>query len=114
MKTLPRLLPLATLLLVASLAGCAKQTASETQADMAKAQASGDKSVADARSTASEQMIDARKALADKQEDVAHAGAIAGRNVTVAEAEATHKVSMERCDGMSGNEKSRCVTLADT
>jgi hypothetical protein len=114
MHTRFRFIPIAALILTAAIAGCAKQSPSENQADVAKAQSAGEKSVADARSTASEQMIDARKELADKQADVAHTGAVAGRNVTVAEAEAVHKVAIERCDSVSRDEKSRCKTLADT
>ena len=106
--------PALAVLMLAMLGGCAKHTPATEQADIAKAQAAGDRNVAAARNTATEQMIDARKELAEKQDDVAHASAVAGRNVTVAEAEATHKVALERCDALSGDEESHCKSLADS
>ncbi len=98
---------------ILALGGCAKQTAAEIQSGVAKAQAAGDKNVADVQRVASDRLDTAQAEVNDARKDLAHEDALGTRRVTVAEAEAAHKVSLERCMAHAGDEKTRCQSQAD-
>ena len=104
----------AVLAVLFAVAGCAKETPAETQADVATAQAEGDKAVAEAKADASTTMENAREDVTKTEAEAAHDAAGAALKVTEAEAEATHKVSIERCESMAGDAKANCKKQADT
>ena len=68
------------------LTGCAHESRAETRADVAEAQAEGQKDVADKLSDSAE----------------------ANRELALAKAKADHKVAVERCETMIGSERYNC------
>jgi hypothetical protein len=119
-----------TLLMIAVtgivLGGCNKaETPAEVREDVAEAQAEGNRDVADARADAQKDSIDAEtdvtKAVADHNVneaiDQAHeAEKVAARGdakVQLAQAEATHKVAIEKCNAISGEAQRECKDRAD-
>lgn len=104
----------AVLAVLFAVAGCAKETPAETQADVATAQAEGAQSVAEAKTDASDTMADVREDVTKTQTEAAHDAAGATLKVTEAQAEAAHKVAIERCESMTGDARSTCKTQADT
>lgn len=104
----------AVLSMLLAVGGCAKETPAETQADVATAQAEGAKSVAEAKTDASDTMADVREDVTKTQTEAAHDAAGAALKVTEAQAEAAHKVSIERCESMSGDARALCKKQADT
>ena len=109
-----------------ALSGCNKaENANEVRQDVAKAAAEGNRDVADARAEAQKDAIDAQtdvtKAVADHNVadaiDEAHeADKVAMKGdakVQIAQAEATHKVAVEKCEAMSGDMQKQCKDSAD-
>jgi nitrogen regulatory protein PII len=109
-----------------ALAACNKsETPAEVQHDVATAQADGQRDVADARADAKEAQADADKNVAeavadndaDNVADQAHdANETADKGnsrIMIAQAEATHKVTVEKCDALSGAAQEECKDDAD-
>jgi hypothetical protein len=109
------------------LTACTKkaETQAEVQRDVAKAQAEGQRQVADARADAQEASADANKQVADAiadqdDKDVAREAHDAnetedqGRSkIMIAQAEADHKVAVEKCDALTGPAQKECKDNAD-
>ena len=109
------------------LTACTKkaETQAELQRDVTKAQAEGQKEVADARADAQEANADADKQVADaiadhddkdvaKQAHDANETADKGKSkIMLAQAEADHKVAVEKCDALSGTAQKECKDTAD-
>jgi len=119
-----------TLMIIAAtglaLGGCNKaETPAEVQQDVAKAQAEGNRDVADVRADAQKDSIDAgadvTKAAADHNVndviDQAHeADKVAAKGdarIQLAQAEAAHKVAIEKCEAISGEAQKECKDRAD-
>ena len=111
---------------VFALSACNKhETEAEVQRDVAKAKAEGDRSVADARADVQEANADAdrnvAKAIADHDEsDVSKAAHDANETadkgkakIMLAQAEAAHKVAVEKCEALSGAPQKECKDDAD-
>jgi hypothetical protein len=112
---------------VFALSACNKksETSAEVQRDVAKAQAEGQRDVADAQADAKEANADADKnvaeAIADHKEDnVAKAAHEANETadkgkekIMIAQAEAAHKVAVEKCEGLQGAPQKECKDDAD-
>lgn len=111
---------------VFALSACNKhETSAEVQRDVAKAKAEGERKVADARADAQEANADADKnvaeAIADHKEDkVSEAAHDANetadkgkQKIMIAQAEAAHKVAMEKCEALSGAPQKECKDDAD-
>jgi uncharacterized lipoprotein YajG len=109
------------------LTACSKkaETQAEVQRDVTKAQAEGQREVADARADAKEANADADKQVADAiadhdDKDVAQQAHDANETadkgkekIMLAQAEADHKVAVEKCDAMAGSEQKACKDNAD-
>jgi hypothetical protein len=109
------------------LAACNKkaETQAEVQHDVAKAAAEGQRDVADARADAQEANADADKqvadAIADRDEkDVARQAHDANETadegkskIMIAQAEADHKIAVEKCDALTGPAQKECQDNAD-
>lgn len=101
------------------------ETPAEVQHDVATAQAEGDRDVADARADAKEAQADADKDVADAvadhdDDDVAaqahdaNETADKGKSrIMIAQAEAAHKVAVEKCDALTGAPQKECKDDAD-
>lgn len=109
-----------------AMSACNKsETSAEVQRDVAKAQAEGQRDVADARADAKEATADADRnvaeAIADHEEDkVAEAAHDANETadkgkskIMIAQAEAAHKVAVEKCEALSGAPQKECKDDAD-
>lgn len=109
-----------------ALTACNKsETPAEVQHDVATAQAEGQRDVADARSDAKEANADADKNVADAiadhdADDVgvqahdANETADKGKSkIMIAQAEATHKVAVEKCEALTGASQKECKDDAD-
>jgi hypothetical protein len=105
---------------------CTKsETPAEVQQDVARAQAEGQRDVADARADAKEANADADKSVADaiadddaddvsKQAHDANETADKGQlRIMIAQAEAAHKVAVEKCDTLTGAAQKECKDDAD-
>jgi hypothetical protein len=101
------------------------ETQAEVQRDVAKAQAEGQRQLADARADAQEASADANKQVADAiadqdDKDVAREAHDAnetedqGRSkIMIAQAEADHRVAVEKCDALTGPAQKECKDNAD-
>lgn len=101
------------------------ETQAEVQHDVAKAEAEGERDVADARADAREANADADKNVADAiadndADDIANQARDANETadegqakIRIAEAEALHKVSVEKCDALTGAAQKECKDDAD-
>ena len=101
------------------------ETQAEVQRDVAKAQAEGQRDVADARADVQEANADADKQVADAiadhdEEDVAREAHDANETadkgkskIMIAQAEADHKVAVEKCDALTGPAQRECKDNAD-
>jgi len=112
---------------VFALSACTKkaETSAEVQRDVSKAQAEGQRDVADAQADVKEANADAdrdvAKAIADHdQDDVSKAAHDANETadkgkakIMLAEAEAAHKVAVEKCEALSGAPQKECKDDAD-
>jgi hypothetical protein len=109
-----------------TLTACNKsETPAEVQHDVAKAQAEAQRDVADARSDAKEANADADKNVADaiadhdtdavaKQAHDANETADKGKSkIMIAQAEADHKVAVEKCEALTGASQKECKDDAD-
>jgi len=109
-----------------ALSACNKaETPAEVQHDVATAQTEGQRDVADARADAKEANADADKNVADaiaehdaddvaKQAHAANEMADKGKSkIMIAQAEATHKVAVEKCDALTGAAQKECKDNAD-
>jgi hypothetical protein len=109
-----------------ALSACNKsETSAEVQQDVAKAQAEGQRDVADARADAKEASADADKDVADaiadhdaddvaKEAHDANETADKGKSkIMIAQAEADHKVAVEKCDALTGAPQKECKDDAD-
>ena len=111
---------------VFALSACNKsETPADVQRDVAKAQAEGQREVADARADAAEANADADKNVADaiadhdaddvtEQARDANETADKGKSrIMIAQAEAAHKVAVEKCDALTGAPQKECKDDAD-
>jgi hypothetical protein len=109
-----------------ALTACNKsETPAEVQHDVAKAQAEAQRDVADARSDAKEANADADKNVADaiadhdtdavaKQAHNANETADKGKSkIMIAQAEADHRVAVEKCEALTGASQKECKDDAD-
>jgi hypothetical protein len=109
-----------------ALTACNKsETPAEVQHDVARAQAEGQRDVADARADAKEANADADKNVADAigdhdADDVAAQAHDANETadkgnarIMIAQAEAAHKVAVEKCDALTGASQKECKDDAD-
>jgi predicted lipid-binding transport protein (Tim44 family) len=97
----------------------------EVARDVEKAQAEGQRDVADARADAQQANADADKQVADAiadhdAEDVAKQAHNANEwfdkgksKIVIAQAEADHKVAVEKCDALAGSAQRDCKDTAD-
>jgi hypothetical protein len=108
------------------LTACNKsETPAEVQHDVATAQADGQRDVADARADAKEAQADADKSVADAvadndADDVANQARDANETadegaarIRIAQAQAAHKVTVEKCDALTGAAQKECKDDAD-
>jgi hypothetical protein len=109
-----------------ALTACNKsETTAEVQRDVAKAEAQGERDVADARADAREAQADADKNVADAIAD-RDADGVAGQaqdanetadesqsRIRIAQAEAAHRVAVEKCDALTGAAQEECKDDAD-
>jgi uncharacterized lipoprotein YajG len=101
------------------------ETQADVQHDVAKAQAEGQRDVADARADAQEANADADKQVADaiadhddkdvaQQAHDANETADKGKSkIVLAQAEADHKVAVEKCETLTGPPQQQCKDNAD-
>ena len=101
------------------------ETQAEVQRDVTKAAAEGQRDVADARADVQEANADADKQVADAiashdEKDVAQEAHDANETadkgkskIMIAQAEADHKVAVEKCDALSGPAQKECKDNAD-
>lgn len=110
-----------------AIAGCNKaESPAEVRHDVADAGAEGQRDVADAQADARENLADAQKDVADAQKDgdvndtmdqAQQASAAAARGdfkVAMAQAEANHKVAVEKCETLTGDAQQSCKDRADS
>ena len=106
---------------------CSKKPESqaEVQHDVAKAEAEGQRDVADARADVQQANADADKQVADAiadqdEKDVAKEAHDANETfdegkskIMIAQAEADHKVAIEKCEALTGPAQKECKDNAD-
>lgn len=108
------------------LCACNKsETPAEVARDVEKAQAQGQRDVADARADVQEANADADKqvadAIADRDDDEVAKQAHDANDtfdkgnskIMIAQAEADHKVAVEKCDALTGPAQKDCKESAD-
>ena len=108
------------------LTACNKsETPAEVARDVEKAQAEGQREVADARADVQQANADADKQVADAiadhdDDDVAEQAHDANATfdkgnskIVIAQAEAHHKVAVEKCDALEGEAQKDCKDNAD-
>lgn len=113
MNMIKNLTAVAAIALLLASAGCARESAAKTEADVTKAEAAGAQDVAAVRNDATDTMADARMELTNKQDEVARKAADTNRTMVIAEAEAAHKVAIERCESQTGDARTDCKKHAD-
>ena len=101
------------------------ETPAEVARDVEKARAEGQRDVADARADAQQAGADADKQVADaiadhddddvaKQAHDANEAFDQGKSkIVIAQAEADHKVAVEKCDALAGSAQKDCKDNAD-
>ena len=108
------------------LTACNKsETPAEVARDVEKAQAEGQRDVADARADVQQSNADADKQVADAiadhdNDEVAQQAHDANEaydkgksKIMIAQAEADHKVAVEKCDALAGSAQKDCKDNAD-
>jgi hypothetical protein len=108
------------------LTACTKsETPAEVARDVEKAQADGQRDVADARADVQQANADADKQVADAiadhdPDDVARQAFEANQKfdegkskIVIAQAEADHKVAVQKCEGLEGSAQRDCKDDAD-
>lgn len=116
MHTIPKLLiPIFSICLLSlTTSGCDRsETQAETRADVAKAQSEGAKEVAEERREAAESRTDEQKDVNQASAALARETAEGNREVALAEANAAHKVGIEKCEAMTADMRSACKKQAD-
>jgi hypothetical protein len=120
----------ATLMMIAvtgmMLGGCNKADApADVREDVAKAQAEGNRDVADTRADAQKDSIDAEtdvtKAVADhnvndainQAQEADEVAAKGDAKIQLAQAEAAHRVAIEKCEAISGEAQKECKVRAN-
>jgi hypothetical protein len=109
-----------------ALSACNKsETSAEVQRDVAKAEAEGKRDVADASADVKEAQADADREVANaitdhdadqvaKEAHDANETADKGKaKIMIAQAEADHKVAVEKCDALEGAPQKQCKDRAD-
>ncbi len=110
--TAPPFLAVGALLL---LGACSKAPSpGEAQANIANATAEGQRDIAKAQSKADDKMAVASDDVNAARRDAGQVAATSTRAVRVAEAEAAHKVAIERCESQIGDARAACKNVADT
>jgi hypothetical protein len=110
----------------AALCGCNKaESPADVRQDVAEATAEGNKDVADARADAQKDVIDAQtdvtKAVAEHQvadaiNEAQEADEVAAKGdakIQLAQAEAAHRVEIEKCEALTGDARKHCKDSAD-
>jgi hypothetical protein len=97
-----------------TLAGCDKAKSPDAVAnDVSSAQQGASADVADARKDASKDIAAASEKVDDKSKDLNNAEAKGAYDVGMATADGNHKVTLEKCNAMSGDAQKKCKDLAD-
>jgi multidrug resistance efflux pump len=107
------LVSLAACSLALTTASCGRPSATQAQANVAAAQASGDKDIAAAQTSADNTATDTRKQMAAAESNASHDTADADWKVMNAESMAANKVALERCESLLGDTRSACKKEAD-
>ena len=103
-----------SVLTVAVLAGCNNAKSPHTVAnDVAAEQQKAAKNIADVRKDASKDNASATDKVDDKSKDLNNVEATGAYDVALARAEGNHKVSLEKCNAVSGDAQSKCKDMAD-
>jgi hypothetical protein len=104
---------IAAVAVLLTVTGCNRESAVETQADVARAEAAGAQDVAAARVDAAAETAYGRMQMTDTENDVARQAADSALTVALAESDATYKVAIERCESQEGAARTQCKDLAD-
>ena len=108
-----KLITALSVLTVAVLAGCNNAKSPEAVAnDVAAEQQKAAKNIADVRKDASKDNASATDKVDDKSKDLNNV-ATGAYDVALARAEGNHKVSLEKCNAVSGDAQSKCKDMAD-
>lgn len=110
-----------------AMAGCNNaESPGEVRHDVADARAEGQRDIADAQADAREDLADARKDVYDARVDgdagdvleeaqqASEAAAKGDFKVAVAQAEANHRVAIEKCEALGGEAQKDCKDRADS
>ncbi len=89
------------------------ESSADTRADVADARAEGRENVAEERRDASEDLVDAQQDMNEADADWNRESNQGARDVAVAQAEATHKVSTEKCEALMADQRDACKDAAD-
>ena len=92
---------------------CGRETPEKTQTDISNAQMKGAKDVAKERDAAAANTMDAQKDVNKANAELGHEEAKGNHDVVIAQAEAAHKISIEKCEAMTGDARSSCKKQAD-
>jgi hypothetical protein len=96
------------------LGGCDKAKSPDAVAnDVSSAQQGAAAGVADARNDASKDIAAASAKVDDKSKDLNNVEAKGAYDVGMATADGNHKVTIEKCNAMSGDSQKKCKDLAD-
>jgi hypothetical protein len=99
---------------VALLAGCNNGKSPEAVTkDVAAAQQNAATDVADAQKDAAKENAAGSAKVDDKSKALNNTEASGAYDVAMAKAEGTHKISLEKCNAMSGDVQSQCKKQAD-
>ena len=93
--------------------GCGKETPAQTQADVSNAQTEGVKDVSKVATKANKNTMDAHTDVLKANAEMSHEAAVGEHDIAVAQAEAAHKVSIEKCEAMTGDARKACKKQAD-
>ena len=109
-----KLIKALSVLTVAVLAGCNSAKSPDAVAnDVAAEQQKAANNVADVRKDASKDNASATDKVDDKSKDLNNVEATGAYDVALARAEGNHKVSLEKCNAVSGDAQSKCKDMAD-
>ena len=92
------------------LAGCTRESPSETAKDVGEARQEATEDITDARADAATELADASTKA---HEDVRDTAAEGSYEVAVTEAEASHKIAIEQCGTLVGDARTTCTDSAD-
>ena len=109
-----KLITALSVLTVAVLAGGNNAKSPDAVAnDVAAEQQKAANNVADVRKDASKDNASATDKVDDKSKDLNNVEATGAYDVALARAEGNHKVSLEKCNAVSGDAQSKCKDMAD-